>query len=387
MGALTVTSVAYSQSVICDYQRGWTKHVIGGLGGEIIKVTNLNTEGKGSLKAALNSEGARVVVFEVAGKIDLKGKMLKVTNPFLTIAGQTSPSPGITLINGGIKIKTHDVVIQHLHVRPGALGHKKGWEPDGISVQASHNIIIDPGKTKNDWQHNTSHNVTFSNNIIAEALEEATHLKGAHSKGTLIHDNVQNVLIYQNLYSSNRWRNPHFKGGASGAIINNVISNPGNAIFSYAQLAREWKDKPFSMGKLYIVDNHVFKGLDTHEEIRFLIVRGELQAYVADNYVFNLKMEKEELAQDKFEKLDKKEMPSAIKGLASGNESLSSFWENVGARPWDRDKVDLRIIKQSKNGSSRIIDYEPKKQHSMAKPIARSKFKPQDWDACFVKRH
>ena len=295
--SLTVTSVAYSQSVICDYQRGWTKHVIGGLGGEIIKVTNLNTEGKGSLKAALNSEGARVVVFEVAGKIDLKGKMLKVTNPFLTIAGQTSPSPGITLINGGIKIKTHDVVIQHLHVRPGALGHKKGWEPDGISVRASHNIIIDhnsiswavdenlsasgprfSGKTKNDWQHNTSHNVTFSNNIIAEALEEATHLKGAHSKGTLIHDNVQNELIYQNLYSSNRWRNPHFKGGASGAIINNVISNPGNAIFSYAQLAREWKDKPSSMGKLYIVGNHVFKGLDTHEEIRFLIVRGELQA-------------------------------------------------------------------------------------------------------------
>lgn len=177
-----------SQSIVCDFQRGWIKHVVGGLGGKIIKVTNLNATGKGSLYAAIKAKGARVIVFEVSGTIDLKGKNLDIKSPFLTIAGRTSPSPGITLINGGIKIKTHDIVIQHLHVRPGALGKSKGWEPDGFSVHAGHNIIIDynciswavdenlsvsgprfGGNYPTEWRANISYNVTFSNNVIAQA--------------------------------------------------------------------------------------------------------------------------------------------------------------------------------------------------------------------------
>jgi len=50
----------------------------------VLEVTNLNDSGEGSLRAAVEAEGPRVVVFRVAGTIELQSD-LKVTHPFLTI--------------------------------------------------------------------------------------------------------------------------------------------------------------------------------------------------------------------------------------------------------------------------------------------------------------
>lgn len=108
----------------------------GGLNGKIIRVTTLDPEGPGSIKEAIETEGPRVVVFEVGGIIDLNKGNLDVTEPFLTIAGQTAPFPGITFIRGGFWINTHDIVIQHIRVRPGDAGEPKrsGWSPDGLTT-------------------------------------------------------------------------------------------------------------------------------------------------------------------------------------------------------------------------------------------------------------
>src|SRR5689334_24246301 len=103
-----------------------------GRGGKILRVTNLNPDGPGSLRAAIETKGPRIVVFEVAGVIDLNMKPLVIAEPFLTIAGQTAPSPGITLIRAGIDIDTHDILMQHIRVRMGDAGRpkKSGWEPE-----------------------------------------------------------------------------------------------------------------------------------------------------------------------------------------------------------------------------------------------------------------
>src|SRR5690606_38853491 len=140
------------------------------------------------------------VVFEVAGVIDMGAKLTTIRDPYLTIAGQTAPSPGVTLINGGILITTHDVIVQHLRVRPGNNGRKKIWSSDAMSTKGAYNIIIDhcsfswvsdenlsasgarfQGKTPDEWRKNTSHRITFSNNIIAEGLRHSTHKYGEHS--------------------------------------------------------------------------------------------------------------------------------------------------------------------------------------------------------------
>ena len=172
-----------------------------------------------------------------------------------TIAGQTAPNPGITIIKGGISIHTHEVIIQHIRVRPGEAGQKKksGWEIDGIATtQGAYNVIIDhcsvtwatdenispsgprfEGENVEEWRENTSHKILISNCLIAEGLSKSTHAKGEHSKGSLVHDNTTEIAIVGNLYASNMRRNPFFKGGSQGIVANNYISNPGSAIIHY----------------------------------------------------------------------------------------------------------------------------------------------------------
>ena len=172
--------------------QGWAAKTVGGRGGRIIRVTNLNGEGPGSLRAAIEAEGPRIVVFEVGGVIDLDRKTLKLVNPYITIAGQTAPSPGVTLIRGGMDIGGHDVIVQHIRIRPGSAGQEwmSGWDEDGIATQAAYNVIIDhcslewatdenlsasgprfTGATPEEWRAGTSHDITFSINLIAEVAE------------------------------------------------------------------------------------------------------------------------------------------------------------------------------------------------------------------------
>ena len=113
---------------------GWASKTPGGRGGRIIRVTSLASEGPGTLREAIEAKGPRIIVFEVGGVIDLERKTLKLTEPFVTIAGQTAPSPGITLIRGGMDITAHDAIVQHIRIRPGGAGQAwmSGWDEDSI---------------------------------------------------------------------------------------------------------------------------------------------------------------------------------------------------------------------------------------------------------------
>ena len=250
---------------------GWAAQTPGGRGGRIIKVTTLAPTGPGSLREALDAKGPRIVVFEVGGVIDLGVETVKISEPFLTIAGQTAPQPGITLIRGGIDITAHDVIVQHIRVRPGDAGLPKmgGNDFDAISTVGAYNVIVDhcsltwasdenlsasgtrfKGDTPEQWRAGTSHRITFSNNIIAEGLAHANHIKGEHSKGSLIHDNARDILIVGNLYAQNVERNPFFKGGTQGWVVNNLIYNPGQRALQYNLIAAEWAGHPYQDGRL-----------------------------------------------------------------------------------------------------------------------------------------
>ena len=126
---------------------GWAAYTPGGRGGRVIRVTNLNADGPESFARAVGAKGPRIIVFEVGGVIDLDGKSIGIDEPFVTIAGQTAPSPGITFVRGGIGIHTHDVILQHVRVRPGEAGRPKtsGWEIDAIATSGpdAYNVIVD----------------------------------------------------------------------------------------------------------------------------------------------------------------------------------------------------------------------------------------------------
>src|SRR5256885_10648549 len=119
---------------------GFGANTPGGRGGKVMLVTNLNDSGPGSLRAACDAEGPRLIVFRVAGIIDLK-REIKINNPYLTLAGQTAPGDGICLRNYELETRTHDVIIRYLRSRPGIAS---GKEEDAIGVgSGSYNVILD----------------------------------------------------------------------------------------------------------------------------------------------------------------------------------------------------------------------------------------------------
>ena len=91
--------------------KGFGTATAAGRNGQVIKVTNLNDSGTGSLRAAVTASGARIVVFEISGRINLQSN-LTLNNPYITIAGQTAPAPGIMLAGRTFIIQSHDVLIK-----------------------------------------------------------------------------------------------------------------------------------------------------------------------------------------------------------------------------------------------------------------------------------
>jgi pectate lyase len=379
---------------------GFGLDAVGGKGGKIIIVNNLNSEGKGSLAEALDTDGPRIIVFEVAGVIDLGGKSLRIRKPFVTIAGQTAPSPGITLIKGGLGISTHEVIVQHIKVRPGEAGHakKSGWEVDGIATTGgASNVIIDhcsatwatdenlsasgprfDGKNIDEWRKNTSNKVTISNCIIAFGLSNSTHAKGEHSKGTLIHDNATEILVYGNLYANNVDRHPLCKGGSQTVIVNNYIYNPVRAVFHYALNAGEWTGYDWVTGKMNVEGNYVEYGPNTSERISAGNFTGPVEVYWKDNLVTPKGKGREFNGNPVF--VDNRTLwPKGLIPLPA-TKVKDQVLNNAGAFPWDRDEIDQKIIDGIRSGGGKIIDSENEVGgYPTIKPVYR-KFNPKDWD-------
>jgi hypothetical protein len=368
---------------------GWAAGTPGGDGGAVIRVTTLAGDGPGSFRAAVTAKGPRTVVFDVAGVVDLGRKSIKIVEPFLTIAGETAPSPGVTLIKGSLAIETHDVIIRHLRVRAGRDGApaRSGWEVDGITCWKAHDVIVDHcsiswatdenlsasgprftgGEDPKGWQEGTSHRITFSNNIVAEGLSNASHVKGEHSKGSLIHDNATQVLIVGNLYAHNRERNQLFKGAVEAVSANNLIYDPGTRAMHYALNASEWAGHTWRNGRLALVGNVVKGGASTDLRLPFLIVegQGDLDLYAHDNlanYADGRPMPVSRVIPTdplpKIRLLDRPPVwPEGFQAIDAWRVEAKVLL-NAGARPWDRDAVDRRIVQDVRHGTGRVIDDE-----------------------------
>ncbi len=344
----------------------------GGHDGRIIKVTNLNSEGPGSLRAALAVKGRRIVVFEVGGIIDLDSTILRISEPFITIAGQTAPSPGISIIRGGIIIEdTHDVVVRHIRIRTGDASHPKrsGFEPDGLATDNAYNVVVDQcsfawavdenlsaSGPRHEGPQATSRNITFSNCIIAEGLNDSSHGKGRHSKGSLIHDYCTNIAVIGNLYAHNVDRNPYFKAFTTGVVVNNLIYNPGRTAIKVSWSQGEWRDQPVkpANARIAVVGNVMIAGADTKEDLALVASRGDV--YMADNIAYKADGKPGPLKYGAVNLLEEKPVwPDNLKPLPA-DKVIEHTLTNAGARPADRDEVDRRIIRQFKQRKGRIID-------------------------------
>ena len=231
---------------------GFGRFATGGRGGDVYHVTNLNDDGKGSLRYGIKKmNGPRTIIFDVSGTIALNDK-LKVKDPNLTIAGQTAPGDGITLAGGGLYIDASNVIVRYIRCR---LGDQSGGDDDAVSINGGSNIIID--HVTASWsvdetfscQSGDVDSLTVQWCMITESLRYSHHAKGAHGFGGIIGSLRQS--FHHNLYAHHSSRSPKVSGRRHCVVDfrNNVIYNWGyNNCYDGTKSYLNWANNYYKAG-------------------------------------------------------------------------------------------------------------------------------------------
>lgn len=339
----------------------------GGRGGKVIAVTNLDPSGPGSLRAACEADGPRIVVFRVAGTIDADVTIAKGN---LTIAGQTAPGDGITL-KGKLVINADDIIIRYLRVRAEGSG-------DAVSSRYRRNIILD--HVTASWSSDEvltiyhGENVTIQWSMITEACS------GSHKFGGIWGNN--RGTYHHNLFAHNFSRNPRFASGSGyNDFRNNVIYNwqhqsvyGGEAQQPTRATSAHERNKAFNSFSVNLVANYFKPGPGTQPGRNTVICapwsrQGESDYgdwYLAKNFLvgspeITADNWKGVIPQSKGKSKDlaaipglKLEQPSEFKPInqQTAEAAYEAVLKYAGCSLPRRDVIDQRIIEEVRTGTA-----------------------------------
>jgi len=335
----------------------------GGRGGRVIPVANLNDAGPGSLRAACEAEGPRIVIFRVSGLISLAAPIV-VKHPYLTIAGQTAPGDGVCLRNFTFNIATHDVVVRYLRSR---LGDLSGQEADCITLLAgAHDVVLDHCSAT--WSVDESlslagdvSNVTVQWCLIGNALNHSKHAKGDHGYGSLSRANGP-VTWHHNLWAHNKSRNPRL-GDNYGRPPFPTFDVRNNVMYDYGEICSGLTQ---GVLKVNYVANYIRPGPGSKARTPIHVgAPSELRFYIRDN-VFEGNTA---LTADNSQFFDpitidgKRQVEIVAQSFAvpavrtsSASEAYVAVLATVGASLPRRDSVDAQIISEVRSGKGSMID-------------------------------
>lgn len=334
--------------------KGFGKSATGGRGGYVVRVTNLNDRGSGSLREALKMTGTRTIVFTVGGTINCSTYLdIPYKSGNVTIAGQTAPGDGIMIKGGELRVSASNVIIRYLKIRPG--NGTSGSNEDGINISAYNgthleNIVIDHcsiswARDENlalvgGFSGGTIKKVTIQNSIIAECNYGALNYKG-----------TSNITYYGNLFAHNAERNIRANNPISNRLDFEMINN--------LVYGASWFTNP-SMGTKFSVVNNKYKSSREVSVRAGALVNGEsdgtgnagnTHAYIKGNISPSGRSERSS------------NLGSYVKSSAFASSGISPIpardlesrlLPNVGASYPTRDAVDKRLVSQYNAGNGRL---------------------------------
>jgi len=357
---------------------GVGKYTVGGRGGAVYEVTTLedydgSTEDviPGSLREAIEAEGPRTIVFDVAGTIELKTN-LRVKNGWLTIAGQTAPGQGITLKNYEFSIQADEVIVRCIRIRTGGFRHG-----DGMNIKKASNVIVDHCSVSwgvdETFSLKKADNVTVQWCFITEGLHKSVHKSGRmHSKGSLVNGlGGQAVSLHHNLWAHNDARSPRLQGakppeedpiGFFCDVTNNVMYDWGRG-YPVKNADRD------TICTINLVGNYMIAGRSSNAS-NFMLDRNiNSRMYLEGNYMNGRqpadqykKISYLSYINPSFRRAGKAKgwkLETPFDGGMSDIESAETAYARVmahGGAALHRDAVDQRIASDVLAGTGRIID-------------------------------
>lgn len=384
---------------------GFGAETVGGRGGQVIKVTNLNDSGPGSFREAVESaprhwlngstyeyepwdeyqarleaSGKRIIVFEVSGIINLESS-LRISYPFITIAGQTSPG-GILVTGYQTTVNTHDVIIQHMRFRGGSHAIADGADPEQLdafdilgqywAVNEAYNIIVD--HCSFSWGVDETFaisggvlNTTVQWCIVSEGLSHAGHPKGEHSKGLLVSGKYvypNSISLHHNYFAHNNDRCPQISSPEDVEMLADAVNN----------VSYNWYGglSPYSGGsaKVNWVHNYMKQGIESNDysfEVAYANPISPTELIYVNGNIGSTRLSqsepqwnvgvgwRNELLSESYRRLTPWETPPISTTEMSYDYALEIL-EDVGATKPIRDSVDQRVVADFDAGTGVIID-------------------------------
>ena len=353
-----------SELIAFPCAEGYGKKSVGGRGGDVYIVTNLNSSGAGSFGEAVSASGPRTVVFAVGGVI--KGNF-SIKNDKITIAGQTAPGDGIA-INGTLRIDANDVILRYLRVR----GNANGDVISNNKGSPKSRIILDHISTS--WSSDEVLSIYFDNDVTIQWTMITEAGSASHKFGGIWGNHRS--TYHHNLFAHNTDRNPRIASGAgSNDVRNNVMYNwkneslygcemqqvgspqhnrcSTNVVANYykpgpgtpttterhTRIASPWsRNGAADYGDWYISDNY----LVGHPEVTADNWKG-----VFPQYTGNIANDQDAKAGLRLN-TPAEHMPIRPQ---TAEEAYLSVLEHVGASLPKRDRVDARIIEEVRTGT------------------------------------
>lgn len=352
---LCMLAPGFGQESAFPGAEGFGKYASGGRGGKVLIVSNLNDDGKGSLREALRQKYSRIIVFSISGTIELKSD-LEIHYGDVTIAGQSAPGDGISLKNYPLKVKAGNVIIRYLRSR---LGDDRRVEDDAITVIRQRQIMID--HCSFSWA--TDECATFYDNdsltvqycIISESLNNSVHKKGEHGYGGIW--GGKGASFHHNLFAHHKSRNPRFNGARYHHQPKlEIVDFRNNVIYN-------WEDNNSYAGEEgnhNIVNNYYKAGPATRSKKDKILDPFEPygQFYLSGNVLFG----NEKVIKNNWRGVNVQESvistirltePLKVEPVAavSADEALGLVLREAGASH-HRDAIDLRIVSEVRRGSA-----------------------------------